>query len=43
LQIAADDAAWAAKAAERKRLGIGPPLQPSADNQWRLEQMYDDD
>lgn len=42
-QIAADDAAWAAKAAERKRLGIGPPLQPSADNQWRLEQMYDDD
>jgi len=43
LQAAADEAAWAAKATERKRLGIGPPLRPSADNQWRLEQMYDDD
>lgn len=42
-QAAADEAAWAAKATERKRLGIGPPLRPSADNQWRLEQMYDDD
>ncbi|KAF8061109.1 TOC34 [Scenedesmus sp. PABB004] len=40
---AADEAAWAAKAAERKRLGIGPPLRPTPDNAWRLEQMYDDD
>lgn len=43
LQAAADEAAWAAKAAERKRLGIGPPLKPTPENQWRLEQMYDDD
>jgi hypothetical protein len=42
-QAAADEAAWAAKAVERKRLGIGPPLKPTPDNAWRLEQMYDDD
>lgn len=34
---------WREKAAERRRLGIGPPLRPSAENAWRLEQMYDDD
>eukprot|EP00775_Hariotina_reticulata_P004681 gene4681-4934_t len=42
-QAAADEAAWAAKATERKRLGIGPPLKPTPENAWRLEQMYDDD
>lgn len=42
-QAEADEAAWVAKAAERKRLGIGPPLKPTAENAWRLEQMYDDD
>lgn len=42
-QAAADAAAWAQKATERKRLGIGPPLQPTSENAWRLEQMYDDD
>jgi hypothetical protein len=34
---------WREKAVERRRLGIGPPLRPSAENAWRLEQMYDDD
>lgn len=43
LQAAADEAAWDVKAAERKRLGIGPPLKPTPENQWRLEQMYDDE
>jgi hypothetical protein len=42
-QAEADAAAWAAKAQERRRLGIGPPLQPTPENAWRLEQMYDDD
>jgi hypothetical protein len=42
-QDAADESAWAAKVQERKRLGIGPPLRPNNENQWRLEQMYDDD
>lgn len=32
-----------AQANERKRLGIGPPLKPSKENAWRLEQMYEDD
>ena len=34
---------WREKAAERRRLGIGPPLRPSPENAWRLEQMYDDE
>lgn len=42
-QAAADEEVWREKAAERRRLGIGPPLRPSAENAWRLEQMYDDD
>ncbi|KAG1679820.1 hypothetical protein FOA52_012732 [Chlamydomonas sp. UWO 241] len=40
---AQDDYVWRAKAAERQRLGIGPPLRPSKENAWRLEQMYEDD
>lgn len=42
-QASVDDEVWREKAAERRRLGIGPPLRPSAENAWRLEQMYDDD
>jgi hypothetical protein len=42
-QAAADNVVWQQRAAERKRLGIGPPLKPSPENAWRLEQMYDDD
>lgn len=38
-----EDEIWREKAAERRRLGIGPPLRPSKENAWRLEQMYDDD
>jgi hypothetical protein len=38
-----DDHVWRVKAAERKRLGIGPPLKPTKENAWRLEQMYEDD
>ncbi len=42
-QAARDEEVWKEKAAERRRLGIGPPLRPSAENTWRLEQLYDDD
>lgn len=42
-QAAADEEIWREKAAERRRLGIGPPLRPSKEDAWRLEQMYDDD
>ncbi len=38
-----DEEVWKEKVKERKRLGIGEPLKPSAENAWRLEQMYDDD
>jgi hypothetical protein len=43
LQAAQDEEIWREKAAERRRLGIGPPLRPSPENAWRLEQLYDDD
>lgn len=42
-QARADDEVWADKAAERRRLGIGPPLKPDDKTSWRLEQMYEDD
>lgn len=42
--VAADDErVWRVKARRRRELGIGPPLQPTKENAWRLEQMYDDD
>jgi hypothetical protein len=34
---------WRVKARRRRDLGIGPPLRPTPENAWRLEQMYDDD
>ncbi|GBF87561.1 translocase of chloroplast-like protein [Raphidocelis subcapitata] len=43
LQAAQDEEIWREKTAERRRLGIGPPLRPSGENAWRLEQLYDDD
>jgi hypothetical protein len=42
-KAAQEDEIWREKTAERRRLGIGPPLRPSARDAWRLEQMYDDD
>jgi len=42
-QAELDDATWKERAAERKKLGIGPPLKPTDEDSWRLEQMYDDD
>ncbi|KAI8464195.1 MAG: TOC34m [Monoraphidium minutum] len=42
-QAEKDEEIWREKAAERRRLGIGPPLRPSAEDAWRLEQMYDDE
>jgi hypothetical protein len=42
-QAELDEATWKERAAERKKLGIGPPLKPTDENAWRLEQMYDDD
>jgi len=42
-QSQADEYIWTAKADQRKRLGIGPPLKPTAVNAWRLEQIYEDD
>jgi hypothetical protein len=39
----ADDRVWSVKAAQRQRLGIGPPLKPTKEAAWRLEQIYDDD
>jgi hypothetical protein len=38
-----DDETWQDKAAERRRLGIGPPLKPDEKTAWRLEQMYEDE
>lgn len=38
-----DERMWRIKARRRKDLGIGPPLKPTKENAWRLEQMYDDD
>ena len=34
---------WDAKAENRRKLGIGPPLRPTGDDVWRLEQRYEDD
>ena len=40
---AMDEHVWSTKAEDRRRLGIGPPLRPSKENAWRLEQIYEDD
>ncbi len=42
-QQEADEHVWEVKAEQRKKLGIGPPLKPSKENAWRLEQIYEDD
>ncbi len=34
-----DERVWRVKAEDRQRLGIGPPLRPSKENAWRLEQV----
>ncbi|GAX84047.1 hypothetical protein CEUSTIGMA_g11471.t1 [Chlamydomonas eustigma] len=39
---ASDEHIWTVKAEQRRKLGIGPPLKPSKQNAWRLEQMYED-
>ena len=38
-----DQRVWSVKADQRRKLGIGPPLNPNEKNAWRLEQMYEDD
>ena len=40
---AMDENVWKVKTEDRRRLGIGPPLRPSKENAWRLEQIYEDD
>jgi hypothetical protein len=40
---ASDEHIWNVKTEDRRRLGIGPPLRPSKENAWRLEQIYEDD
>ncbi len=39
----ADEHVWSVKEEQRRKLGIGPPLRPTKENAWRLEQIYDDD
>ena len=37
---AMDEKVWTVKAEERRKLGIGPPLKPTKENAWRLEQVW---